>query len=355
MPPIGLLLVQSASSEAESNLMNALEWLRESGRASVQPVYTVFGDDSYLIRESIRSVVRAVFPGEEAEAAVTRFAGAQASLAQVLDELWTLPFFSKMRLVIVEDADVFITKHRKDLETYVEKPSRSGILLFQSKQWLATTRLAKLVEKCGLAIDCSGPREGELAGWLVQLAGTRDQVHLDPDAARLLVELIGPEVGILAAEVEKLAVYAGDSRHIERQDVAKLVGAGRVETIWNSLDAATSGQGRLALEHLDTLLAAGEFPTPLLAAMSANLLKIHHSGRLRAARMNLDEACRAAGIPSFAVEKTRRQHAHLGPARVDQLPEWLLRADLDLKGGSTLDPRIILERLLLRLAQPRGD
>ena len=93
----------------------------------------------------------------------------------------------------------------------------------------------------------------------------------------------------------------------------------------------------------------------MLAAMSASLLKIHHAGRLRAARLNLDDACRLAGIPSFAVDKTRRQHAHLGPSRVDQLPAMLLQADLDLKGGSSLDPRVILERLLIRLALPRTD
>jgi len=166
---------------------------------------------------------------------------------------------------------------------------------------------------------------------------------------------VGAEAGILAAEVEKLAVYAGDSKRIERQDVAKLVGAGRVETIWKALDAATTGQGRVALEHLDNLLAAGEMPVLLLAAMSANLLKLHHAGRLRTARVNLDEACRLAGMPSFAVEKTRRQHAHLGPSRVDQLPAWLLRADLDLKGGSSLDPQVVLEQLLIRLALPRQD
>ena len=89
--------------------------------------------------------------------------------------------------------------------------------------------------------------------------------------------------------------------------------------------------------------------------MSASLLKIHHAGRLRAARLNLDEACRIAGIPPFAVDKTRKQHAHLGPLRVDQLPAMLLKADLDLKGGSSLDPRTILEILLFRLSQPRTD
>ena len=165
------------------------------------------------------------------------------------------PSFRSARLVIVEDADPFVSKYRKELEAYVESPYESGILLFQAKQWLATTNLAKLVHEVGLAIDCSGPRDGELAAWLPQLARARYDAQLDATAARLLVELVGPEPGILAAEVEKLAVYAGESRRIERQDVARLVGAGRVETIWKTLDAATTGQGRVALEHLDNLLA----------------------------------------------------------------------------------------------------
>jgi DNA polymerase-3 subunit delta len=335
--------------------MNALAWLSESGQQPVRSAYAVFGDDSYLIRESIKALVRAVFPGEESDATISRFAGATTALAAVLDEVRTLPFFSRQRLVIVEEADPFISKYRKELEAFVEHPRGPGILLFQSKQWLATTNLAKLVNKIGLSIDCSGPREAELAGWLIQLARTRDDAKLDADAARLLVELVGPEAGILAAEVEKLAVYAGDSKRIERQDVAKLVGAGRVETIWKALDAATTGQGRVALEHLDNVLAAGEHPVGLLAAMSSSLLKLHHAGQLRTARVNLDEACRIAGIPVFAAEKTRRQHAHLGPSRVDQLPTWLLQADLDLKGGSSLEPRVVLEQLLIRLALPRKD
>src|SRR5258708_2032976 len=139
--------------------MNALEWLRGGAARPIRPVYAVFGDDAYLIRESINALARAAFPAEESEVAISRFAGAQTPLATVLDEVCTLPFFTRRRLVIVEDADPFITKHRRDLEAYVENPSASGILLFQSWQWTASTKLAKIVEKIGLAIDCSRPRE----------------------------------------------------------------------------------------------------------------------------------------------------------------------------------------------------
>jgi DNA polymerase-3 subunit delta len=338
--------------------MLALDWLRDTSRQTVRPVYAIYGSDHYLVRESIGAVSRAVFPETEGEAAVTRFAGTQATLADVLDELFTLPFFSRRRLVIVEEADPFVTKHRKDLEAYVERPSSSGLLLLQVKQWTSTTKLAKLVEKVGVAVDCNPLPEKQaqkVVSWLTQYARTRCDAQLEPAAANLLVELVGLEIGILASEVEKLAVYAGDAKRIERADVARMVDAGRVETVWKALDAATSGQAQTALELLDNLLAAGEAPVMLLAAMSASLLKVHHAGRLRGARLALDEACRVAGIPPFAVEKTGKQHAHLGPHRVAQLPSTLLRADLDLKGGSSTTPRVVLERLLAGLSRPRTD
>ena len=134
-----------------------------------------------------------------------------------------------------------------------------------------------------------------------------------------------------------------------------MVEAGRIETVWKVLDAATTGHAAEAIGDLDHLLAAGEYPVRVLAALTTSLLKTHHAGRLRAFRLNLDEACRIAGIRDFAVDKTRRQHAHLGPSRVDRLPAVLLKADLDLKGGSLLDPRVVLEELLTWLALPRTD
>jgi DNA polymerase-3 subunit delta len=172
--------------------MDALLWLRDYAQVPIRPVYAVFGDDPYLIRESVRRIVRSVFPADEIEAAVSRFPGVDVPLASVLDEVRMLSFFTRKRIVIVEEADPFVTKYRKELEAYVEHPYESGILVLQVKQWPSSTRLAKLVEKLGVAINCSGPRESELVAWLIQHAATECDAQLDTDASRLLVELIGP-------------------------------------------------------------------------------------------------------------------------------------------------------------------
>jgi DNA polymerase-3 subunit delta len=338
--------------------MHALEFLKmgsSSGKAA-RPVAAVVGDDAYLRREVVTALVRAAL-GDGAEAddmAVSRFPGEHAGLADVMDELRTLPFLVRRRIVVIENADPFVTAHRRELETYVERPA-TGLLILLVKTWPATTRLAKLVSQHGQTIDCKAPKEAELPDWLVRLAKDHEKAVLEPDAARTLVELVGPEFGLLAGEVAKLAVFVGERARITREDVMRLVGAGRVETIWRVLDAAASGRAPEALDLVDRLLTSGEHPVGLLAAMSASLRKLHHAGQLRANRVELKEACAAAGILAFAVEQTRRQHAHLGPSRVDQLPAWLLRADIDLKGGSALEPRVVIERFLLALAGPRSD
>ena len=340
--------------------MHALELLRQPETLTAQRVYAVHGDDPFLRRETIAAITRTILGDEGDELALSPFAGDEATLADVLDELRTLPFFAKQRVVVVEGADPFITAHRKELEEYVERPASAGVLVLSARSWPANTKLAKLVEAHGLSISCKSPEERERAAyekelvpWLVHYAKARHGVHLDLDAARLLVELVGPEIGLLVTDVDKLHVYAGERKKIHRDDVARMVGAGRTETIWKTLEAATTGNTALALELLDRLLAAGEPPVRVLAAFSSSLLRVHHAGRLRRARVELREACKIAG--AFPPDTVGRQHTHLGPLRVDALPALLLQADLDMKGSSTLHPNVVLERLVVTLGRPRPD
>jgi DNA polymerase-3 subunit delta len=333
--------------------MLAFELLKDPARAADAWFCVVYGDDVYLRRESIQALTRGLLGDAADDLALTRFPGDRASLADVLDELRTLPFLVKRRVVIVDDADPFVTAHRKELEHLAEGKPTPGALILVVKTWPSNTKLAKAVGKMGLSVDCKSPNEKELPAWLVQYAKAKARVKLHPAAAQLLVELVGGEVGLLASEVEKLAVYAGDAREVGREDVAKMVGAGRVEKVWDALDAATTGQGGKALAELDKLMAAGEHPVGLLAAMGSSLRKLHHAGQLRRAKRDVETACRESG--AFPAARVAAQHAHLGPKRVDSLPALLLQADLDLKGSTSLPPEVVLERLVVRLARKRED
>src|SRR4051812_37168704 len=102
--------------------MRALEWLRDPSAPPLKPLYVVHGEDLYLKHQSINAISRCVLGDPADEMAVSRFEGKATSLADVFDELRMLPFFSKRRIVIVDEADPFVTRYRKELEGHVASP-----------------------------------------------------------------------------------------------------------------------------------------------------------------------------------------------------------------------------------------
>jgi DNA polymerase-3 subunit delta len=107
---------------------------------------------------------------------------------------------------------------------------------------------------------------------------------------------------------------------------------------------------------LDRLLLAGETPVGLLAQISSSLRRLAAATRLvlqaesAGRRIDLRSALRDIGVNAYYVEKSERQLRRLGRQRGARLYQWLLDADLDLKGSSTLAPRLVLERLIVKVA-----
>jgi len=157
--------------------MLAMEFLRTPADSPPKPIYAVFGDDAYLRRESLARIARAALGADADDLSVSRFAGESTALADVLDEVRTLPFLARARVAIVENADPFVTAHRRELEAFAERPAASGVLVLAVKSWPGNTKLAKQVEKVGLAVDCKTPGEKDLPRWLVGLAKGRSGVR----------------------------------------------------------------------------------------------------------------------------------------------------------------------------------
>lgn len=176
-------------------------------------------------------------------------------IARVLEDLATLPFLSDRRVVVVREADSFVTAHRERLEKYVERPAPTGVLVLDCRTFPKTTRLAKAITAgAGQLHECkklAGRALLELVLAEAELRGKR----FAPDAAARLIDLVGQETGVLVNEIEKLALYVGDRRGITLDDVGLLVGQSREEKVFAALDAAAAGQPRAALQLWHQVLA----------------------------------------------------------------------------------------------------
>jgi len=337
--------------------LHAVDYLAAPEKYPARPVCVAFGDDAFLKRHVLEKLRQEVLGGDDADFSFSAFEGRKALLSEVLDELATVAMFGGgKRLVVVTEADEFVSRYRGELEDYVAKPRSSGLLVLEVKTWPANTRLYKAVAAEGLPVDCNTPPAARLTRWLAAWATRVHGVQLSAAAADLLVEMVGPELGLLDQELAKLALTAGAGGKVTPQMVSQNVGSWRAKTTWVMLDAVLDGKVSDALVQLDRLLLAGENPIGLLAQISASLRRLAAATRLilqaekAGRRVSLRNALEQAGVKSFVLKKAERQLRQLGRHRGDQLYDWLLQADLDLKGASTLPPRLILERLIVRLA-----
>ena len=338
----------------------AVDYLAKPAKYPPQGVCVVFGDESFLRRQSLLKLREAVLGGGEADLSLSTFEGRRVELRDVLEELATVAMFgSGKRMAVVEEADEFVRRYRPQLEEYVAQPASSGVLVLDLKSFPANTRLYKATVAEGLVIDCSAPAASAATRWIGAWAEQVHQVQLPQAAAETLVEIVGPELGLLDQELAKLALLTGPDRKITAELVSRSVGGWRSKTAWEMLDAALAGNAHDALVQLDRLLASGESPIGVLGQISASLRRFAAATRLvlqaeaAGRRPQLQPALQQAGIRSFVLQKAQQQLRRLGRQRGSQLYDWLLQADLDLKGASALPPRLVLERLIIRLAAPR--
>jgi DNA polymerase-3 subunit delta len=330
--------------------MDSMAFLERAGRLKPQPVYAVHGDEDFLKRQVINALRSVVLEEGDSAFGLSTYAGDKASFAAVRDELATVPFLTPRRLLIVEHADPFVTQFRAQLEKYVAEPSASGVLVLEVKAWPANTRLSKLLD-ADATIVCKALAAYRLPAWCTQWATAHHGKQLSAEAAKLLVDLIGTEMGQLDQELAKLATYVGAAPRIESRDVDRLVGNSRAENLWKIFDVLGAGNRGAALTILDRLFEQGEEPLRILGAFSLQLRRLAQAARLSQMGHSLGSALDRAGVPPFAHRGCEQQLRKLGRGGADQLYDWLLEADLGLKGSSQLPPRILLERLVVQLAR----
>ena len=335
--------------------MDALTFLDRIARAKPLPFYVLHGDESFLVRR-VTLALRALILGPNDDGfGVSSHPGDKATWAAVMDDVKTLPMLAPRKLVVVDQADPFVTRERAKLEKYVsELPSGEvkGVLVLAVQSWPGNTKLAKMTPGAN-AIECKAPSSHTLPQWCVNWCASHHGKQLAAQAARLLVDLVGNEMGLLDAEMQKLAVYVGSAPKIDSRDVDQLVGRSRTESTWQLFDLIGQGRTAEALAYLSRLLDQGEEPMKLLGAFSSRLRSTAKAARLNAQGVPLKEAMSSAGIKPAGFTGTEQLMRHLGRRRLDRLYDWLLETDSGMKGGSALPPPVLLERLVVRLARAR--
>jgi DNA polymerase-3 subunit delta len=307
------------------------------------PVYLLTGGDRPKVRLAL-SRLKARF-GPEA----TQTLSAEASGEEAVSELNALGLFAGGggRLVVVEGVERWKATDAETIAAYLAEPVPGAVLALVAEEPLKGSTLAGLVSKAGQVLAYEAPKPRDLPGWVrvrFEDLGTK----VDLEAARALVEIVGEDTSALAAEVDKVAAWAG-GEPVSRREVELLAVPAHEASAWAVTDAWGARDLPRALTACHEDLERGVEPFLVAVRVAAQV------GLVRSAQALADEGLNARDIAKrlrkheFRVRKALTHAENYSRDELDTAVVRLAELDAALKGASRLAGELELERALVEL------
>ncbi|RMG15658.1 MAG: DNA polymerase III subunit delta [Planctomycetota bacterium] len=227
------------------------------------PCYVLLGGESFLEGAAL-AALQEVLLGENPGPSLQVFDGRKAGLAEVLDELRTVPFLGTAhRLAVVREAGGaggFALRHGEALAAFLKgSPPATSTLVLVADKLDRRRKVTKALLAAATLVDCSPP--GDEAG-LLRFVRRRAEAHgaaFARGADLALLERLGGEdvsLSALDAEVHKLASAAEGGR-IGVEDVLALASQGSSEQAFGLIDLLGRGDVEGSLKTLQRILRDG--------------------------------------------------------------------------------------------------
>lgn len=230
---------------------------------SFSPVYLLMGEEPYYPDLACQAIIDAALAPEERDFNQTIFYGLDTDADTVASEARCYPMMAERRLVVLKEAQSM--KTLENLATYCEEPSESTVLVILLRGARADKRKAlyKTVSKCGEVMDSQALRDYEVGSWIGDYYRSRG-LQISPDAAALLGESAGTDLGKIVLETDKMLKSLPEGTvKISAEDIERNVGISRQFNIFELTKALSAKNNERALYIASRLGSDAKFAMPM--------------------------------------------------------------------------------------------
>jgi DNA polymerase III subunit delta len=307
----------------------------------LRPVYLLLGSDRPKITRALARL-RARFGPEGVET----LAASSASAEDVVAALNSLGLFGSGRLVVVEGVEAWKKADTEALGAYLAGPAPGAVVALAVAEPLKDSGLAALVRKHGEILEYDIPKPKDPSVW-VRSEFRRLGVRADDEAARRLVDIVGDDVTILAAEVDKLATWAG-AEPVGAPEVERLaVPAAADAPSWVLSDAWGNRDVGDVLSACEADLDRGVEPFLIAVRLASQVALVRGTQALSSEGLDTKEIASRLKKHEFRVRKALAHAERHSREELDAAVVRLAGLDAALKGASRLSAELELERALI--------
>ncbi|GAC1519755.1 MAG: hypothetical protein NVS2B6_02610 [Thermoleophilaceae bacterium] len=313
--------------------------------AELRAVYLITGDDDPKIDAwRVRLKVRAeAAGGPGALETIDAGAGPEA----VAGALATLTLAASDRYLLVDGVEAWKAADLDPLESELAAMPEATVLLMIARG-KAPARLAKAVAGAGgEQREYAAPKPWEMPKWAAERAGEAG-IHLDRDAARALVSVVGTRQQRLAREIEKLGTWVHPRAQLSAEEVYELASGDVSDQAFDLADAIVAGDERLGFEVAERL-TSGEPPSKLSYAIVRRLRDVHRIVELLDAGVPEGKVQGVVRMPPWAWKRTVAQARKADRERLARALCAFADLEIELRGGGVgFDERTAFSLTLAR-------
>jgi DNA polymerase-3 subunit delta len=322
----------------------------ENPGTGIKPAYLITGTDEAKIVRA-RSRLRDRAEAEGGPGALELFDagdGRRAPDAEAfINAIAATSLLASHRYLLVDGTDAW---NKADTDSVAEAlavlpPDTTVALVAHGK---APAKLAKAVEKAGgevLAYDA--PKERDLPKRLV--ADARDLGYeLEPDAARILVQRLGPRPMRLRTELERLALWAGEGGKVGAADLDAMIADTSESAIWLLADAVIEGDEAGTLRVAEQLVAQGEALPRIIYSVAPRLRDALKAAHALEAGTPPKEVAGSLSMHPYAARMLVSRVKGRAPADLDASIRAMADLELWSRGGSDYSEGVALTMALVR-------
>ncbi|WP_100406734.1 DNA polymerase III subunit delta [Bacillus solitudinis] len=257
--------------------MNYLQLKKEIRQGQIKPVTFMYGTQSFLMEDIIHDITRKSMSAEEAEVNITSFSLVETPLEIIIEEAETVPFFGGKKLVIVKDfhlvssqkQDSKIEHELQTFERYIENPVPETVLILMAPYEKLDERkkITKLIKSHSVVVETNPFDEKMTEKWIDEQAQLK-QFSFTIQGKQRLMERQGTNLLMLASEIEKLSLFAGEGGRIDETIVDELVARTLEQDVFELVNHAAKQNISKALTIYHDLLKQKEEPLKILALLT---------------------------------------------------------------------------------------
>jgi DNA polymerase III subunit delta len=312
----------------------------------------LYGPDAGLVRERADVLARTVCPDLKDPFRVADLSGAAlaADPARLADEAAQMSLTGGRRVIRVHDA---ADRLARLFSGFFDAAPGDGFIVVEADDLPGSSALRRVFDfaRRAVAIGCYPDTPRDRAA-VIRDTLRAHQITASEEATQNLVEHLGSDRLLTRAELEKLALYAGDGGHVELDDVRLSIGDNSALAMDDAVMAAAEGDAASVDRMLDRLFQEGESAVSVVRAMLRHLQRLHVLTARLAAGAMVAEVVRAARPPIFyrREDNFKRQLALWSEAGLRVQLDRIAQAELHMK-LTGLPAETICREAMLAIAQ----